>query len=229
MWKWAAGDAHVWRRPRRACPGIRSSTPVDDAAPPADRRSPRRRAPDAGGDARCAGDDIRSSKSLRSHKPAGAIRPALLGVATVGAVTSVPAVGQRLARLLLLAVTALGVAALHTVGHAGVTQPAHHPALQAATAMAVAAPIPAEGDGCDGDGCTHQAAMPGSGDHNSRWWEACVAILAVLALGVLAAQAWWRIRGATGSAGMSLRRPPPPAGAVSPLGLALAAGTVLRT
>jgi hypothetical protein len=144
-------------------------------------------------------------------------------------VTSVPAVGQRLARLLLLAVTALGVAALHTIGHAAIAGPAHHPALQAATAVVVGVPISGDRDGCDGDGCTHQAAMPASGGHTSRWWEACVAVLTVLALGALALLARWRTYRATGAVGVAPRRPPPPTRAARPLGLALATGAVLRT
>jgi hypothetical protein len=144
-------------------------------------------------------------------------------------VTSVPAVGQRLTRLLLLAVTALGVATLHTIGHAAITGPAHFPALQAATAVIVGAPISGDRDGCDGDGCTHEAATPAGSGHGTRWWETCVAVLNVLALGALALRVWRRVRGAADAAGVVLRRPPPPTRAGRPVGLAVTAGTVLRT
>ena len=139
--------------------------------------------------------------------------------------TSAPAIGQRLTRLLLLVVTALGVAALHTVGHASIVESAHHPVLRATTAVVVAAPIPGDRDGCDGDGCTHLAAVPAN-SHTSRWWEACIAVLSVLALGALAWRPRRRIRGAVEAAP---RRPPPSRKAARSLGLALATGTVLRT
>src|SRR4051812_39210186 len=116
---------------------------------------PARGGPTAGGDARSAGGSVRSSKSFGTHKPAGVAPPAPVGAATVGAVTSAPAGGQPLPRLLLLAVPALGVATLHPIGHAAIPGPAHFPALQAATAVIVGAPISGDRDGCDGDGCTH--------------------------------------------------------------------------
>jgi hypothetical protein len=146
-------------------------------------------------------------------------------------VTSAPAVRERFARLLLLAVTALGVAALHTIGHAAITNLDHHPALRAAvTAVVVAAPISSDDDGCAGDGCTHDAAGPADAGDSSRWWEVCIAVLGVLALGAFAVGVGGLARrgdAMTGPAGR--RRPPPRPAALPALGLALAAGAVLRT
>jgi len=95
--------------------------------------------------------------------------------------------------------------------------------------VVIGAPAPGDRDGCDGDGCTHLAAMPISGSHTSRWWEVCVAILSVLALGALALRARWRTRGVVGVVDLTPRRPPPSTRVTRPLGLALAAGAVLRT
>lgn len=143
---------------------------------------------------------------------------------------SAPAIGVRLARLLLLAFTVLGVAALHTIGHAAIAGPAdqHHAAAVAGLAM-VAAPSPADPDGCAGDGCTHPAAAPGSGE-SGRWWETCLAILGTLVLGALAAAVRGRDRtGDPGRSPTAPRRSPPSPTASPGLGLALATGAVLRT
>jgi hypothetical protein len=70
--------------------------------------------------------------------------------------------------------------------------------------------------------------MPIDNGQGSRWWEACLAVLSILAVGIFAAGPQWHVR--TGSAaGAGARRPPPRAGRTPPLGLALAAGAVLRT
>ena len=143
-------------------------------------------------------------------------------------VTSAPAVGERLARLLLLALTVLGVAALHTIGHAGITELDHHPSLAAAAATAaaaVSAPIPGDRDGCEGDGCTHQVAMPAGAGDTSRGWQVCLAVLSVLAIGALASGLRWR--GCGPAVGATERRRPPPH--TTALGLTLAVGAVLRT
>ncbi|RZU53187.1 hypothetical protein EV385_5077 [Krasilnikovia cinnamomea] len=132
-------------------------------------------------------------------------------------------VSGHLARLLLLACTVLGVAALHTIGHAGLGDlDRHHPA---------AASVVVEGlGGCDGDGCLHHAAGSGGAADTSRWWEVCVAILGALAACVLAARQWSRARGAAVEVSVPARRRPPPHRVRGPTaGLILATAAVLRT
>ena len=139
--------------------------------------------------------------------------------------------GERLARLLLLACTVLGVAALHTIGHAAIGVVDHHdrstvsvPLTLAATVVPVA---PGTDDGCTGDGCDHQAVLPGATRDSSRWWDVCLGVLSVLAVAVLAA-ASLHLRGLLRPTAGARRRPPPsPAG--SRLGLDLKIVTVLRT
>jgi len=163
------------------------------------------------------------------HKPVGAARSASGGAVTVCRVTAAPAVGERLARLLLLALTALGVAALHTIGHAAFTDRSHHPARQGIATVAatvVSAPVPGDRDGCDGDGCTHQVALPAGTGQTSRWWEVCAAILSLIAIGALVAGLRWRTGGGGPAASTERRRPPPLTRA---LGLTLAVGAVVRT
>ncbi|WP_157437485.1 hypothetical protein [Actinoplanes subtropicus] len=158
--------------------------------------------------------------------------------------TSAPAVSDRLVRLLLLALTTLGIAALHTIGHATPTGPSHQAAplgvsqavsydvsqavSPAGTTVVAGAPIPDDRDGCDGDGCTHEAAMPAGTGDRSRWWDVCVAVLAVLALATLAPA--MRCRGGESTTTASGRRRPAPHPVALPrLGLTLASDAVLRT
>jgi len=142
-------------------------------------------------------------------------------------VKSAGTVSGHLARLLLLACTVLGVAALHTIGHAGVTGPGrHHPA----SASVAAAVVPGEAGGCDGDGCPHHAAGPGEAADTSRWWDACLAILSVLAGAALVLRLSGRVRAGAARAAVPFRwRPPPRPARVRPTGLLLVTAAVLRT
>ena len=89
-----------------------------------------------------------------------------------------------MARWLLLLCTAIGLTAMHTLGH-GVTTGHDHvrPGLAASSVMAVAAVHPFTGDAaCPGDHCP---AGPGHG--SSGGWSVCLAILTGLAVVVLMA------------------------------------------
>jgi hypothetical protein len=145
------------------------------------------------------------------------------------------AAARRLARLLLVACTVIGVAALHTIGHA--TAGDEHTTIGSATSSAVAvliAPSSLVADttsdgGCDGDGCTHQIALPDSGRTGSSGWEVCVAILSALAVIVLAA-GMHRLFPIIRLAEVASRRRPPPFAWVTapPAGLTIAATAILR-
>lgn len=165
--------------------------------------------------------------SLANHKPGGPPSPPAARAATVCPVKSAGAVSGHLARLLLLVCTVLGVAALHTVGHAALAgQGREHPA----TAAAVAAVVPGDLGGCDGDGCPHHAAGPGGAADTSRWWDVCVAVLGALAAGALAVRLWARARGASPVVSAPARwRPPPRSGRASTAGLIVTSMVVLRT
>lgn len=143
--------------------------------------------------------------------------------------TPAAAIIGRLTRLLLLACTVLGVAALHTIGHAAAGDTGQHTTV-ASSAVSVASIVPVDTDGhggCDGDGCDHQSITPSDAHDNSRMWDVCVAVLSVLALGLLAA--------ATSSAHIGLARTrwtrwrPPPLLPHRRVGLALTTVAVLRT
>jgi hypothetical protein len=145
--------------------------------------------------------------------------------------TAVAAIG-RIARLLLLACTLLGLTALHTIGHAAVTG-ADHPAAAVSAAdsgLVLIAAAPRDADGCGNDGCTHESVMPGGAHDTNQRWDVCVAVLSVLALGVLLAALLLiatRSRGPTPA-----RRWPPRTSRISrtpPFGLALTAIAVART
>jgi len=145
---------------------------------------------------------------------------------------------RRLVQLLLVALTVLGVAALHTIGHAGAEPPdaAGTPSPAVAVIVPVlAAVVPAavagsgtSDDGCDGDGCTHQIAQPDRDRHGPSWWEVCLAVLSALASASLAIGVLLRLtRTRMAEAAPEPRRPPPvPLGA--PAGLNLADIAVLR-
>lgn len=139
--------------------------------------------------------------------------------------TSASAVGERLVRLLLLALTVLGVAALHTLGHAAITGPEQHSRVPAVASLT---PVLADQDGCAGDGCDHRSVMPIDNGQGSRWWETCLAVLSILAAGIFAVALSWHTRTAA-AGGAGPRRPPPRAARTLPLGLTLATVAVLRT
>ena len=136
-------------------------------------------------------------------------------------------------RWLLLACTLFGLAAMHTVGHAG---PGHamampdRPAIHhlrtmlAANTAHVTAPI---GYRCP-DGCVHLGSPGPAGGHPDGW-SVCLAVLAAFAIAMLVG---WLLRAATnrGTANRSTRpltitprAPPPPR-----VGLLLADLSVLR-
>lgn len=136
----------------------------------------------------------------------------------------------RLARLLVLVCTVLGVAALHTVGHAAVTGPDHHSGATVVTDSANVSlgqvVTPGDDGGCDGDGCMHQAAALSGSQDTSRWSDVCLAVLTVLLVGVLGTR-FWTIGTARLFALKRQRRRS--AVAVRPFGLAVTAVTVIRT
>jgi hypothetical protein len=137
---------------------------------------------------------------------------------------------ERFGRLLLVIATVIGVAALHTIGHASVTTPDHHDRVVAAadlTAVTIAAtPKPADDNGCDGDGCTHPVAGSAAQDA-SAWWDVCMAVLTVLA-GALASGPSTAVRTAPVILLTHARRRSP-AARIRSVGLALAAAAVSRT
>lgn len=96
---------------------------------------------------------------------------------------------ERIARLMLLAVTLFGFAALHTIGHAAMTRSDQH-TIGLSTVQAglghVAALIPGDDD-CNTDGCTHPAIMSAGTSDSRQRGDVCVAILSVIAIGVLLA------------------------------------------
>ena len=152
------------------------------------------------------------------------------------------AVVGRVARLVLLACTLLGLAAMHTIGHsaaghrAGHHDEVGHPPIHAAEILGVMAQaaggaedLLAGSDGCAGDGCVHAALMP-SGDGGMGGWELCVAVLSAFAVAVLLAALL--LAAVTGRfappagrrRGITAPRGPP----VQPFGLTLATVSVLR-
>jgi hypothetical protein len=140
----------------------------------------------------------------------------------------------RIARLVLLACTLFGLAAMHTIGHGAMTHAGHHHETHATGThqrSMMPAFTPAESDGCAGDGCAHTAAMPDGSGSRMNPWDLCVAILsgsaiAVLLAGLLLIAVTGRFPPRSG--GGRLRRAPwvPP---ILPLGLTLATVSVLRT
>jgi hypothetical protein len=147
----------------------------------------------------------------------------------------------RIARLVLLACTLFGLAAMHTIGHSGMAHADHHRdagsagSRQIVTLAIIAAGVssmsPGDSDGCAGDGCMHQAAMSAGGDGQMDRWGLCVAILTALAIGVLLVALL--LRAAAGRSpprsGRDRRRTLPRAPPWLPVGLTLATVSVLRT
>ncbi|MFD2763602.1 DUF6153 family protein [Micromonospora eburnea] len=134
----------------------------------------------------------------------------------------------RMARLLLLLCTLVGLAAMHTLGH-GAHGPAgrsgghdsgHHPAVAALAAV----------ETCPGDGC-HAGVLPLrdlGGDPSG--WSVCLAVLGAFAVALLVTVL---LRAASRLAGPGLGRPHratrgPRAPPLRPYGLRLAAVSVLR-
>jgi hypothetical protein len=152
------------------------------------------------------------------------------------------AVVGRVARLVLLACTLLGLAAMHTIGHSAVghgadRQAAGHMPVDAeqtleamAQTVASAAASFAESDRCAGDGCAHATLMP-TGMSGMGNWELCVAVLTAFAAAIVLAALL--LAAATGRFPPPLCRRPavtaPRGPPVSPFGLTLATVSVLRT
>jgi hypothetical protein len=138
-------------------------------------------------------------------------------------------VGQagRTVRWLLLACTLFGLAAMHTIGHAGMRHGAsdHSPAMVVAMSGTTSAESAADGL-CDG-GCAHG---PGSAPHGGMaGWSVCLAVLGAVAtlilLAMLVAPSRRRQRPASVADPWAVVSRGPP---VRPAGLALAAVSVLR-
>jgi hypothetical protein len=130
-----------------------------------------------------------------------------------------------LVRWLLLACTLLGLAVMHTVGHASARMTPHdaHPGTVAAMAPPLASWVAADaGESCSGEHCDGHGAMSG--------WSVCLAILQGFAVAFLLALVLLAVagpRGATrqmrgGIAAPASRAPPRPAG------LTIASISVLR-
>lgn len=143
------------------------------------------------------------------------------------------------ARWVLLACTLFGLAAMHTLGHAGMHGPGmgestgHSAGMQVlgstAVMQAVADGVTGDGDGgCAGDGCAHWGSRHGGGG-DMAGWSVCVAVLTGFAIFLLLALLWSRItarktppcRGADSAGGA--RSPP-----IRHVGLVLARVSVLR-
>ena len=139
----------------------------------------------------------------------------------------------RIARLVLLACTLFGLAAMHTIGHSGMTHAGHHHEDQPASAHQVStmpAFTAAQSDGCAGDGCVHAVVLPEGGGQMDPW-DLCVAVLSGLALALLLAGLL--LLAVTGRFpplfGGGRRRRRPWAASILPFGLAVATVSVLRT
>ncbi|MGX6607356.1 DUF6153 family protein [Micromonosporaceae bacterium Da 78-11] len=141
----------------------------------------------------------------------------------------------RVARWVLLACTVFGLAAMHTLGHAGMHGPATHEAAGHAIGMRVVGDTAVMTGsitgviGCAGNGCVQLGARRG-GDGDMAGWSVCVAVLTGLAILLLLALLWagitarrtslpQRAGGTTGGA----RAPP-----LRRVGLMLARVSVLR-
>jgi hypothetical protein len=139
------------------------------------------------------------------------------------------AISGRLARLILLACTALAVAALHTVGHAG-TPDLDHREVAAGTVSTMAAMAvllaPADDGGCH---CNHTGAVPMRGQDSTRWWELCLAILSLLVVVVLISAMSRRTRDTRPAVAGCARPRSSPQRSHRPFGLVITAVAVIRT
>ncbi|MER7008314.1 DUF6153 family protein [Dactylosporangium sp. NPDC000555] len=144
----------------------------------------------------------------------------------------------RSARLALLLATLLGLTAMHTLGHQG-PRPAgghEHPATTAgATAEHTAsAPLMAVltlAGACAADGCGAPLAGPAGGHGGMSDWSVCLAVLVAFAVLLLAVALLHARRGTAAAAARARvpRRCGPRAPPPRPVGLTLAAVSVLRT
>jgi hypothetical protein len=131
----------------------------------------------------------------------------------------------RVARTVALLATALGLALMHTLGHAGVRADTPPPTAVATARMFGATPVTlTAADPCPDGHCD------GHGGHGTGVWSVCLAILAALAavvlvLLVLSAITWGRRPVLPAGA---RRVHPPRAPPDRPAGLTLASAAVLR-
>ena len=142
------------------------------------------------------------------------------------------AASGRIARLVLLACTLLGVAAMHTVGHGAVTHSPLRTVAVRSTIGSVVAVVTAartSRDDCGGDGCAHPGAPPG--DSRGRpWWQVCTGVLtgvagAALLAGLLVALS---TRPRSPSPPVDPRRPRSGAGGLFSFGLVVTVVAVAR-
>jgi hypothetical protein len=158
----------------------------------------------------------------------GPVRRVIVGMTDFrGRVLGGVAVSGRIARLVLLACTLFGLAAMHTIGHGGVDHAGHHDEPLVAAVGSAFAAGEAASEGCE---CDHTATQPLGGSGMSGW-GLCVAVLGALAVAVLlAALLLGAVTGrhpprtARGPCRRAPRAPP-----VLPFGLTLATVSVLRT
>lgn len=147
-----------------------------------------------------------------------------------GGVQGELSVTGRVARLLLLACTAIGLAAMHIMGHGGSHTGMHHARGHADQPAAVPAEQPRAGSlagdrqgpgttewvsaaavelidvrvgGCAGVDCRHAQPAPEPARHDLPAWSVCLAVLTGLSVAVLLA---WLLIGRTTRAGGAVRR-----------------------
>lgn len=139
----------------------------------------------------------------------------------------------RVARWVLLACTLFGLAAMHTLGHAGMrmdAHPGHSPAGATAAAMDVSAGFAAAVSTVTHDcpGCAHASGPHGPVRGGMPGWSVCVAVLTGLAVLLLAALLWARSRPIGAPSRDVTAGPWAPRGPPGLTGLALARLSVLR-
>jgi hypothetical protein len=139
-----------------------------------------------------------------------------------------------MARLVLLACTLFGLAAMHTVGHGAVTQsPPRTVAARSpvASVVAVVTGVGEDRDDCGGDECAHRAAPPGDTRGGPWWWEVCTAVLTGVAGAALLAALLVALptRRTSPSPPAERRRHRSGGGRAVPFGLAVTVVAVART
>ena len=142
------------------------------------------------------------------------------------------AASGRIARLVLLACTLVGLAAMHTVGHGAVTQsPPRTVAVRSAigSVVAVVTATRASRDDCGGDGCAHSGAPP-TDSRGDPWWQVCTGVLTGAAGGTLLAGLLMAlsIRWTSPSPPVDRRRPRSGAGGLFSFGLVVTLVAVAR-
>ena len=138
----------------------------------------------------------------------------------------------RMARWMLLACTLFGLAAMHTLSHAGMrmdnrSHASAGPAAAMDPAADITAAVAAVADDCPG--CAHTSGPAGPGHGGMPGWSVCPVVLTALAVLVLLA-ALLLARSGPGRcpARIAAVRLPSSRGPPRPAGLTLAAVSVLR-